>query len=278
MKLLWLLLALALAAGALKILVSSLEPRFVFFPDKGEGRNPSHVGIPFQPITIETKDGEQLNAWRLEPVKPRADIVYFHGNGGNLSAWLPVFAALCRLDYRVLAFDYRGYGLSTGAPTETGIYTDAEAVVRDAVAHRIPGVPLVFWGRSLGATVAASATRVAAPDGLILESGFPDKSSVIRTMPVFRLLNIFGSYRLPTAELAREFAGPILVMHGDADSIIPFSLGRELFDGLSGPSTSLRAGRKEFVTLAGADHNDFFDPEQSTYWDPVVGFIDRLSR
>jgi fermentation-respiration switch protein FrsA (DUF1100 family) len=203
-------------------------------------------------------------------VTPRADIVYFHGNGGNLSAWLPVFAALHRQDYRVLAFDYRGYGLSTGAPSEAGIYNDAEAVVRYAIAQRKPEIPLVFWGRSLGATVAASASGVSAPDGLLLESGFPDKAAVIRGMPLFRLLNIFGSYRLATAELARDFRGPVLVMHGESDSIIPFALGRELFDQLNGP--------KEFVSIAGADHNDFFDVDKAAYWAPIVRFVDSLQR
>jgi len=249
----------------LKSLIGSMEPRLVFFPSKGEDANPSRLGLPFQPVTLTTSDGERLAAWQLEPDTPRADIVYFHGNGGNLSVWLPVFAALHRHGLRVFAFDYRGYGLSTGAPTEQGVYRDAEAAVRHAIGHRTPGRPLVFWGRSLGVPVAASATHVAMPDALVLESGFPDKASVVRGSPVLRALNVFGSYRFATDELLRGFHKPVLVMHGEADSIIPFRLGQELFDRIDAP--------KQFVAIRGADHNDFFNIDDSAYWTPVLGFV-----
>jgi hypothetical protein len=263
-----LLLVVVLAILVLKTLIGSMEARFVFFPYRGEDANPSKLGIPYQPITLTTSDGERLIAWQLEPERPRADIVYFHGNGGNLSVWLPVFAALHRLDFRVLAVDYRGYGLSTGTPTEEGVYRDAEAVVRHAIGNRAADRPLVFWGRSLGATVAASATRVATPDGLVLESGFADKASVVRTHPVLRVLNLFASYRFSTVELLRGFEKPVLVIHGDGDSIIPFTLGGELFDRLEGP--------KQFVAVRGGDHNDFFDIGHAAYWTPVTRFIDGL--
>ena len=262
------LLVVVVGTVMLKALVASIEPRFVFFPDKGETASPASLGVRFEQTTLTTSDGERIAAWQLEPPQPRADIVYFHGNGGNLSAWLPVLVALHRLDYRVLAVDYRGYGLSTGSPTEEGVYRDAEAAVRHADATRTPGRPLVFWGRSLGAAVAASATRVVMPEGLVLESGFPDKASIVRRQPVLRLLNAFASYRFATVEMLRGFPRPVLVMHGDADTIIPFALGRELFDGLAGP--------KRFVALRGADHNDFFDQDDRTYWTPVSQFIEGL--
>lgn len=245
-----------------------MEPRFVFFPYKGEDANPSTLGLRYQVVTLTTSDGERLVAWQLEPDAPRADIVYFHGNGGNLSVWMPVLAALHRLDYRVLAVDYRGYGLSTGSPTEEGVYRDAEAVVRHALANRTGNGPLVFWGRSLGATIAAYATRVSTPDGLVLESAFPDKASVVRAHPVLRVLNMFASYRFATVELLRGFQKPILVMHGEADTIIPFTLGRELFDRLDGP--------KQFAPIRGADHNDFFDTTRTAYWAPITRFINDL--
>jgi pimeloyl-ACP methyl ester carboxylesterase len=262
------LLVVAIAALVLKTFIGSMEPRFVFYPSKGEDANPSRLGIPYQPITLTTADGERLAAWQLEPDEPRADIVYFHGNGGNLSVWLPVFAALHRHGYRVLAVDYRGYGMSTGMPTEEGVYRDAEAAVRHAIGNRTPGRPLVFWGRSLGVPIAAAATRAATPDALVLESGFPDKASVVRGYPVLRALNIFGAYRFATAELLRGFQQPVLVMHGEADSIIPFALGQELFEQLDAP--------RQFVAIRGADHNDFFDIDNTAYWAPVRRFLDGL--
>lgn len=253
----------------LKALVRSLEPRLVFFPYRGEDENPATLGLRYRTVSLNTSDGERLVAWQLEPHAPLADVVYFHGNGGNLSAWLPVLATLHRLRYRVLAVDYRGYGLSTGSPSEQGLYRDAEATVRHAVGGRSSARPLVFWGRSLGATVAAFAARVIEPDGLILESGFPDKAAVIRAHLLFRVLNVFSAYRFPTVELLRSFRKPVLVLHGTRDRIIPFTLGRQLFERLSAP--------KEFVPIEGADHNDFFDERQTAYWDPVARFIDGLS-
>lgn len=254
----------------LKALIGSLEPRLVFFPYRGEDATPASAGLRYDVISLTTSDGERLVAWQLEPERPLADIVYFHGNGGNLSVWLPVLAALHRLRYRVLAVDYRGYGLSTGSPTEHGVYLDAEATVRHAARARTGSRPLVFWGRSLGAAIAASATRVVAPDGLVLEGGFPDKAAIIRTHPVLRALNVFGSYRFPTVELLRDFRRPVLVMHGDRDSIVPFALGRELFDRLNDP--------KQFAAVNGADHNDFFEEAKADYWAPVIRFIDSLRR
>lgn len=252
----------------LKSLIGMAEARLVFFPYKGEDVTPATLGIRYEAVSLTTSDGERLAAWQLEPDAPLADIVYFHGNGGNLSVWLPVLATLHRLRYRVLAVDYRGYGLSAGRPSEQGLYLDAEATVRHAAARRTASRPLVFWGRSLGATVAASATRAVQPDGLILESGFPDKAAVIRTHLLFRALDVFSSYRFPTVELLRDFRRPVLVLHGTRDGIIPFTLGRELFDRLEAP--------KQFVAIEGADHNDYFDDARTPYWDPISRFLRSL--
>jgi pimeloyl-ACP methyl ester carboxylesterase len=253
-----------------KALIGALEPRLVFFPSAGEERNPASVGISYEAVRIQTSDGERLVAWQLEPKDPIADVVYFHGNGGNLSVWLPVFAALHAHNLRVLAVDYRGYGLSSGRPSEEGVYRDAEAVVKHAAGHRPKSAerPLVFWGRSLGGPIAAAATRVVRPDGLILESSFADKSAVVRSHPVLRILNVFSAYRFETVKLLKDFRGSVLVLHGNRDSIVPFALGRELYDTLD---TS-----KRFVEISNADHNDLLDQSRSDYWRPVIEFITGL--
>lgn len=253
----------------LKLAVSGLEPAMVFFPSRGEDDTPARLGIRYEALRLRTSDGVEIAAWQLEPESPRADIVYFHGNGGNLSLWLPVYATLHSFGYRVLAIDYRGYGLSGGTPSEEGLYRDAEAAVRHAVRTRGDAArPLVYWGRSLGGPVAAAAARVAAPHGLVLESTFPDKASVVRAMPLLRLLNVLARYRFSTVDALRGFDRPVLVVHAERDSVIPFRLGRELFERLEAP--------KRFVTLVEGDHNDLFDARHMTYWRPVQAFIEAL--
>jgi fermentation-respiration switch protein FrsA (DUF1100 family) len=268
----WTVISLAAVLVALALLVRLVEPSFAFFPLAGETETPADYRVHYESITIQTSDGERLHAWRLHVDRPRADIVYFHGNGGNLSMWTPILVGMARRRYSVLAVDYRGYGLSTGRPTERGLYRDVEAVLEHVKGDRDAGVPLIYWGRSLGTTMAAYAATVAAPDGLILESGFPDARALVRSSsPPLAFLALFSTYRFPTADFANRVAAPIpvCVVHGDRDGVIPFALGRALFDRLSGP--------KEFVAIPGGDHNDAVPPDPSRYWDAIERFVVRVN-
>src|SRR5215208_2914471 len=257
----------------MKWLVARVEPRLTFFPSAGETETPRSIGLEYEAVSIRTADEETIAAWWMPHDAARGDVVYFHGNGGNLSMWLPILAGVQASGLNVLAFDYRGYGRSTGSATEQGLYRDTEAVVGElarirqtsaAVGDATPR-PIIYWGRSLGGPVAAHAARIASPDGLILESTFPDKASVIRGHVLLRTLNLLASYRFETATMLRGFAGPTLVMHGDADSVVPYAAGRELFNALAGP--------KRLVTLRGADHNDLFPAANREYWEAVEQLV-----
>jgi fermentation-respiration switch protein FrsA (DUF1100 family) len=263
------LITLVVGIAALIVFVRWLEPRFAFFPSAGETETPRHFGVDYEPLTIDTADGEHLRAWLMRAASPRANVVYFHGNGGNLSIWAPILTGIVRHGCSVLAVDYRGYGASTGHPTERGLYRDVDATLARAGSSFDGTTPVVYWGRSLGATMAAYAASVRAPRGLILESGFPDARSVIRSSPPLLLLSMFSSYRFATARHLESVNVPILVMHGDHDSVIPYALGRALFDGIRGTKT--------FVTIAGGDHNDFAPVDPQAYWTAVERFLQRLS-
>src|SRR5687767_3353893 len=106
------LLAVALVIGGAGLAVRLLESRFAFFPQRGEQTTPAAFGVTYNAATIVTEDGERLHAWSLAHESPRAVVVYFHGNGGNLSVWAPVLVGIHRRGYTVHAVDYRGYGLS----------------------------------------------------------------------------------------------------------------------------------------------------------------------
>jgi uncharacterized protein len=263
------LLLLLVAALGLWFLVRWLEPRFAFFPSAGESTTPSEFGVPFTAMTLPTADGEQLRAWLLTGTNAKAFVVYFHGNGGNLSMWAPILSDLAGHGYDVLAVDYRGYGLSTGRPTETGVYRDADAVLDRVSTANTGAHKVIYWGRSLGTAVAAYAASKRRPDGIILEAGFPDAGAVIRSSPPLALLSVFSSYRFATATWLEQVQVPALVIHGDADQVIPFALGRALFDRLTGDKT--------FVAIRGGDHNDATPADERRYWNAVDALATKIA-
>jgi hypothetical protein len=232
---------------------------------------PRDHGLAFIPIDVQTSDGERLRAWWIPHERPLASVVFFHGNGGNLSLWSPVFAELHRHGYAVLAWDYRGYGSSTGRPGERGLYRDADAIVglvRERALDRT-GAPLLYWGRSLGTAVAAYAASVQAPDGVVLEAGFPSARALFEGQPLMRLLSLFSSYRFPTADWMERVQVPALVIHGTADSVIPFRMGERLYGGLR--------GKKRFHAIPGGDHNDLSPRDGEAYWAAVREFVAELA-
>ena len=259
------LIWVAIIAVGLSLFVHWLEPRMAFYPDTGEDVTPHTFGVPFEPLTIQTADGERLRAWRMDASSPRARMLYFHGNGGNLSNWTPILTAIVRHGYSVTALDYRGYGLSTGQPTERGLYRDADAFVRAVWTDADARVPTIFWGRSLGTAVAAYAATVRKPDGLLIESGFPQARALVRDSPILAFLSLFASYRFPTADYVNRARVPVLQMHGERDGVIPFELGRELYGRIE--------GSKQFVVIAGGDHNDAAPADPAAYWSAIDRFV-----
>jgi pimeloyl-ACP methyl ester carboxylesterase len=267
------LLALAAATVVALVIVRWIvryyEPQLAFYPTKGEDATPAAYGVPFAPLTVTAADGPRIRVWHMSHANARAQVVYFHGNGGNLSMWAEILVPIARRGLDVIAFDYRGYGLSTGSPTEAGLYRDVDAVL--ALAHgrlRRAGVPIVYWGRSLGTTMAAYAATVQRPGGVILEAGFPSMRAVVRSNPVLAVASWFASYEFPTARYLAAAPVPALVLHGDADSVIPFQLGRELHEAIPGD--------KRFVTIKGGDHNDATPADPAAYWTAVDDFVARV--
>jgi len=263
-------LLLALVLGAVVVwLVREYESSLAFFPSRGEDATPASYGIPYTRLTVTTADGERLRVWHLPRPDAQAQVIYFHGNGGNLSLWGDALAAISHERFEVIAVDYRGYGMSTGQPSERGLYRDVDATL--ALVHdrlRRNDLPLVYWGRSLGTTMAAYGASVRAPDGVVLESGWPTLRAVLASNPVLWVLSWASSYRFPTAELMSGVRAPALVLHGDADSIIPYRLGQRLYEVIPGP--------KRFVTIKGADHNDTLPRSPDPYWSAVHEFVESL--
>ncbi len=275
-QLLWLLvLSLGLITSGICVFlfwaVPRLERRFVFQPSKEVAQTPSQFGVPFEQFFVPTPDGERLSAWHLLPNRPRAAVLYFHGNRGNLGLFAEVLARFYQNRLQVFAVDYRGYGASSGQPTEKGVYMDALAAVeyfQDRL--RVDGCPVVFWGRSLGGPVAAYASGRALPGGVILETTFSSKRVLLRNYPwQFRFFSVFSRYRFDTLRYLSGQHLPKLVVHGDQDRTIPVEQGRHLFRNLENP--------KSFLGISRADHINIHSLDEDRYWREILRFIDQLS-
>ncbi len=274
---LWLALVLLFATACLSFVggicavlwwtVPRIEKNYLFRPDRVVARTPADLGVPFEQHFIETPDGCRLSAWHICPPDPDGAVVYFHGNGSNLGILIEILKMLYDSGLQVLAVDYRGYGWSSGNPSEEGLNIDAEASVRFFREKlKRPNIPLIYWGRSLGSCFAAYASRKLPPHGLILETAFPSKASLIRHYPQFKPFYFFSRCRLNTLDHLRDHDFPVLLVHGDKDKTIPLEQGHLLYRKLQGP--------KEFFRIEGADHINLHRIDSESYMKRVLQFVD----
>jgi len=239
----------AVLAGALFF----YQPNLLYFPDMPSREiyaTPKDVGLDFEPLILTTRDDEQLDAWFI-PADPKRGVVLFcHGNAGNISHRLDSIRQFHELGLSVLIFDYRGYGQSSGKPTEKGTYRDADAAWHYLVEQRgIPPAHIILFGRSLGAPIAADlATRQTAA-AVILESAFTSVPDVAARFYPWLPVRWLSRYQYNTEKKLANIHSPVMIVHSRDDEIIEYANGERLFEAANEP--------KQFLELRGG-HNDGF--------------------
>ena len=245
-------LMLALAYAALVALVYLFQTRLVYFPQVGReiAATPKAYGLAYEPVTLMTADREKLAAWWVPHQRAAGAVVIFHGNAGNISHRLDYLAMFHRLGYSSLLIDYRGYGQSTGSPSEEGTYRDAEAAWNWLTKERgLAARDIVVLGESLGAAVAVWLAARVNPRALVIASGFtsvPDLGAQVYPFLPVRLISRFSYDSLGAIG---SIKAPVLVAHSREDDIIPFAHGKALYDAAQEP--------KRFLEMRGG-HNDGF--------------------
>jgi fermentation-respiration switch protein FrsA (DUF1100 family) len=267
------LLWAALGYGAVLGLVYLMQPRLLYFPEAASrvlDTDPSKIGLRFQNLTLTTEDGERLHAWFVRSTRPRRGALLFcHGNAGNIGHRLDSIRLFADLGLDVLIFDYRGYGRSTGSPSEQGTYRDATAAWDWLTGPGgAPAQEIVLFGRSLGAAVAVElATRVDAA-GLILESGFTSVPELGAELYPALPVRWLSRYRYDSVSRIGGVGMPVLVIHSRDDEIIPFRHGRSLFESAVAP--------KHLLPIEGG-HNDGFLVSASNYRQGLHRFLEELA-
>lgn len=242
----------------------------LYFPARELLESPRDAGLDFEELAIETEDGERLHGWWVTTSQshPAGHLLFFHGNAGNIGDRVLLANLLAGEGFDVMLFDYRGYGRSTGKPHEEGTYIDARAA-QDAMVARADCDParVIYLGESLGAAIAAELAQSLPPRALILQSPFTSLRDVARRHYPLPRFVIPDAY--PTIRRIRAIDAPLLVLHGDRDTIVPVSHGRKLFEAANQP--------KHLHVFPGLGHNDL-PGARTRYGQVIARWIDGLDR
>lgn len=198
-------------------------------------------------VTIRTEDGENIVAWYKPPLDSRPIVIFLHGSADSPTQRASRFLAVSSEGFGVLAPYFRGYGQSTGSPTERGLLLDAAAVY-SYCASLYPPERIALWGFSMGSAVAVLLAAKAKVAGLILEAPFTSSAAVAKHLLPFLPMSFVLRDKFRADAAIDAVDAPILLMHGEEDREIPIALGELLFEAAREP--------KEFVRFALGSHSD----------------------
>ena len=261
------LVSVVLIAAFSSLCLKYIESSSIFFPTKNIELTPANIRVVFEDISFKTADGFSLHGWFIPYENASCTLLFFHGNGGNISDRLDKILLLRKSKVNIFIIDYRGYGRSKGSPSERGLYLDSEAAYKYLIDQvNVSPQNIVVYGESLGAAIAVELALRRQVGALILEGAFTsgrDMGKIIYPfLPRLLIPNIFNTLgKIGDAKI------PKLFIHSRDDEIIPFSLGKRLYDEAKVP--------KELVCINGG-HNCAFLNSEEKYTSSIVEFIRKL--
>jgi fermentation-respiration switch protein FrsA (DUF1100 family) len=243
----WLLITALTGYGALAGAMYLWQRALMYFPETAR-ISPAAAGLPeAEEVVLRTTDGEDIVAWHQPPAEGKPVILYFHGNAGGLLLRAERFRKLTADGTGLLAISYRGYGGSTGSPSETGLLRDADAAYAFAAARYAPQF-IVPFGESLGTAVAIALAADKPVGKVILDAPFTAAVDVAASVYPFVPVRSLMKDQFLSRERILRVRAPVLVLHGELDRVIPIRFAEQLY--------ALIPGRKEFVRFPRGSHVD----------------------
>jgi fermentation-respiration switch protein FrsA (DUF1100 family) len=265
-------------------LIMAFEDKLIYFPTKyPDGQwevretcaREGEVIPRIADCHFTTSDGLKLHGWFCTPVRcekrghmalsAEMVVLFFHGNAGNISYRYDMIREMMGLPVQVFIVDYRGYGKSEGKPSEQGLYLDARAAWNYLVDDRgISPDNIIIFGKSLGGAPAIDLVRQVEPAGLIIQSSFTSAGEMAATILPF-LPRAFLHTKMDSISKIAQAHCPKLFIHSRADEVVPYKLGRRLFEAAPEP--------KEFYEVVGSPHNSTYIVGGKTYFEALRRFI-----
>jgi len=211
-------------------------------------------------LKLESADGAMISAYFLEAPDSKEVVLYSHGNGEDIGSIRPLLTQFQQRGISVFAYDYPGYGTSTGRPSESGVHAAAEAAYRYLTQQKgYAPASIVLYGRSLGRGPACRLAGRYPAAGIILDGAF---SSTFRVMTQIKLLPFD---KFDNLAILPKLDCPILLIHGKMDSVIPFAHALK--------NEAVLTGAAETLWIETANHNNLIEVGGDRYWDTVLRFI-----
>jgi len=261
----YLVVLIVVLAASFYLFYPRVESFFIYFPQSQFDFSPEEFRLQYREAFFNTEDGEQLHGWFFPAEKDSPVILHFHGNAGNISHRLDLVQPFLRSGLSLFLFDYRGFGKSTGRPSEKGLYKDGLAACTYLEEkEKIALERIVLHGHSIGAAVAIEVALQKKVRGLVIESAFTSTKDMAKTLTLFALLSPVLPTNYNNLEKIRRVPAPKLIVHGDRDEIVPFMMGRKLFEAAT--------DRKFFYPVKDAGHNDVFIVGGEKYFEVFADF------
>jgi len=246
------------------------QSKYVYFPTSDIVATPSDSGLFYEDLMLKTSDGIKISAWYIHAENSKATLLFFHGNGGNISYRIEFIEMFYSLNISTFIIDYRGYGKSEGSPTEEGTYLDSEAAWDYLVNEKnTDPSSIVIYGKSLGGPIAARLAEKHNPAALILDSTFTSTKDIAVKLYPFLPVKKFFKFEYDTVRYLKCVDCPILIIHSIDDNYIPFSHAEKLFDTVD--------GEKELVETRG-DHNASFMISRQIYKNSIGNILKVLTK
>lgn len=262
------LAVLVIGYGVLVAFLFVFQHKFIYHPD-GTRPDPSLYGVPeMVPVTLTTGDGLQLLAWWRPPVSADAPVmVYFHGNGGHIGYRGHKLRRYLDAGWGVLLPAWRGYSGNPGHPSEAGLYADGRAALDFLAAHGTPADRVVLYGESLGSAVVVQMALERGARAMVLEAPFTSIADVAAGRFPFVPVRLLIRHRFESVKKISRLRLPLMVIHGEGDSVVPIAFGRRLFEAANAPKTA------KFLPTAG--HNDLYEHGAARF---ALSFIQQLDQ
>lgn len=269
------LLLLSFYCAISPVVAMPLYDKMLFFPTKQfETDFDNLAGFAKEDSTFTSANGSKLHAWYIPVPHSRGTVIINHGNAGNISYRVPLMELFLKQKLSVLAYDYQGYGKSEGTPSIDHVCEDGLAAY-DFLTKEcgVESKKIIVYGESLGGGVASYIAANRKVEAIILQSAFSSLPHIARLkMPLMRFYPnfFFPKNCMDSASLLSVEHAPLLIVHGENDTIIPVSEAHKLFDAAVEP--------RKLVTIENANHNDMYGSQyEASLSSAIVDFLQTIA-